>query len=345
MPWHRWAPTGRSRTSRPRPGWWCSSSRSTAPFPTAATRSTTTRGSRSGIAAGIFITAIHHMGLATLTHTPSPMGFLTTILERPRSERPFVLFPVGYPADDATVPDLRRKSLAEVAVFDPPWPTPRGRVASPRSPVNGAEVHPGPRFMPRVPPSAAGRVMAAESPDRSRGASCRGRHRQPAVAHPSRVATGPWLWPIHGSRRLIGQRQSDVSLQRMGMRTQDGWLMPIVTENGSGRGECFARQCGGGKRVGAECGACGASASGTARGAAAERECGVRRSAIGDWLFRGRPKQADPRPTRRWRSLPRAHDRAPRCAGRPRRRLPRAPCAGGPSPSRRWPPRRCRPAR
>ena len=73
-----------------------------------------------GIAAGVFITAVHHMGLATLTHTPSPMGFLTTILERPRSERPFVLFPVGYPAADATVPDLRRKSLAEVAVFDPP---------------------------------------------------------------------------------------------------------------------------------------------------------------------------------------------------------------------------------
>ena len=72
-----------------------------------------------GIAAGMFITAIHHMGLATLTHTPSPMGFLTTILERPRSERPFVLFPVGYPAADATVPDLVRKPLSEVAVFDP----------------------------------------------------------------------------------------------------------------------------------------------------------------------------------------------------------------------------------
>lgn len=72
-----------------------------------------------GIAAGLFVTALHHMGLATLTHTPSPMGFLTTMLERPRNERPFVLFPVGYPADDATVPDLKRKSLAEVAVFDP----------------------------------------------------------------------------------------------------------------------------------------------------------------------------------------------------------------------------------
>ena len=72
-----------------------------------------------GIAAGFFIAAIHHMGLATLTHTPSPMGFLTQILGRPRNERPFVLFPVGYPADEATVPDMRRKSLAEIAVFDP----------------------------------------------------------------------------------------------------------------------------------------------------------------------------------------------------------------------------------
>ena len=71
-----------------------------------------------GIAAGLFITAIHHMGLATLTHTPSPMGFLRDILERPKSERPFVLFPIGYPADDATVPDLRRKTLDEVAIFD-----------------------------------------------------------------------------------------------------------------------------------------------------------------------------------------------------------------------------------
>jgi iodotyrosine deiodinase len=72
-----------------------------------------------GIAAGFFIAAIHNMGLATLTHTPSPMGFVTQILGRPRTERPFVLFPIGYPADDATVPDLARKDLDEVAVFDP----------------------------------------------------------------------------------------------------------------------------------------------------------------------------------------------------------------------------------
>ena len=77
-----------------------------------------------GMAAGVFVTAIQHMGLATLTHTPSPMGFLTQILERPRSERPVVLFPVGYPADDATVPDLQRKPLEEIAVFDPPLADP-----------------------------------------------------------------------------------------------------------------------------------------------------------------------------------------------------------------------------
>jgi iodotyrosine deiodinase len=72
-----------------------------------------------GIAAGLFITALHHMGLATLTHTPSPMGFLRDILGRPRNERPFILFPVGYPATDAEVPDIERKPLDQVAVFDP----------------------------------------------------------------------------------------------------------------------------------------------------------------------------------------------------------------------------------
>lgn len=70
-----------------------------------------------GIACGLFLAAVHQMGLATLTHTPSPMGFLGTILERPKNERPFALLPVGYPADDCVVPDLRRKSLAEVAAF------------------------------------------------------------------------------------------------------------------------------------------------------------------------------------------------------------------------------------
>ncbi len=67
-----------------------------------------------GIAAGMFIAALHHMGLATLTHTPSPMAFLSNVLGRPTNERPFVLFPVGYPVEGCLVPDLRRKPLAEV---------------------------------------------------------------------------------------------------------------------------------------------------------------------------------------------------------------------------------------
>ena len=70
-----------------------------------------------GIAAGLFIAALHHVGLATLTHTPSPMRFLTEILGRPANEAPFILFPVGYPAADAEVPDLDRKGLGDVAVW------------------------------------------------------------------------------------------------------------------------------------------------------------------------------------------------------------------------------------
>ena len=70
-----------------------------------------------GLATGILITALHHAGLATLTHTPSPMKFLNEILGRPKSERPFLLLVVGYPADDATVPDLQRKTLDEYASF------------------------------------------------------------------------------------------------------------------------------------------------------------------------------------------------------------------------------------
>jgi iodotyrosine deiodinase len=72
-----------------------------------------------GIACGLFITALHHMGLATLTHTPSPMRFLSDILGRPANEKPYILFPVGYPAADAQVPNLRRKRLAEVALWNP----------------------------------------------------------------------------------------------------------------------------------------------------------------------------------------------------------------------------------
>ena len=66
---------------------------------------------------GLFIAALHHMGLATLTHTPSPMAFLSRLLGRPANEKPFILFPVGYPAPDAEVPDLRRKGLEEVSVW------------------------------------------------------------------------------------------------------------------------------------------------------------------------------------------------------------------------------------
>jgi iodotyrosine deiodinase len=70
-----------------------------------------------GIAAGLLITAIHQAGLVTLTHTPSPMNFLKNILKRPDNERPFLLLPVGYPANETFVPDIERKKLEEVAVF------------------------------------------------------------------------------------------------------------------------------------------------------------------------------------------------------------------------------------
>lgn len=67
-----------------------------------------------GIATGILISALHQAGLACLTHTPSPMGFLQTALGRPVNERPFLLLVVGYPADGAEVPDLARKPFEQV---------------------------------------------------------------------------------------------------------------------------------------------------------------------------------------------------------------------------------------
>jgi iodotyrosine deiodinase len=70
-----------------------------------------------GIATGILITALHEAGLATLTHTPSPMKFLNEILGRPKSERPFLLLVVGYPAADAAVPDIERKPLEDFTSF------------------------------------------------------------------------------------------------------------------------------------------------------------------------------------------------------------------------------------
>lgn len=69
-----------------------------------------------GIAVGLLLASLHLAGLATLTHTPSPMRFLNSILDRPRNERPFCVIPVGYPADDATVPDIARKPLDEVLI-------------------------------------------------------------------------------------------------------------------------------------------------------------------------------------------------------------------------------------
>ena len=70
-----------------------------------------------GIAAGLFIHAIHNMGLVTLTHTPSPMGFLRDILERPEHEHAMLVLPVGYPSEKAMVPDIDRKRLDEISVF------------------------------------------------------------------------------------------------------------------------------------------------------------------------------------------------------------------------------------
>jgi len=70
-----------------------------------------------GIATGILITAIHHAGLASLTHTPSPMGFLNAILGRPAHERPFLVLVVGYPAEGAMVPGISKRPLEEIATF------------------------------------------------------------------------------------------------------------------------------------------------------------------------------------------------------------------------------------
>jgi iodotyrosine deiodinase len=70
-----------------------------------------------GIACGFLIAAIHYVGLVCLTHTPSPMNFLQDILQRPENEKPFLLIPVGYPADEVSVPAINRKHLDDVAVF------------------------------------------------------------------------------------------------------------------------------------------------------------------------------------------------------------------------------------
>jgi len=67
-----------------------------------------------GIACGMLLAALHNAGLATLTHTPNPMGFLSEILKRPKNEKPYLLVPVGYPADGAKVPNIAKKPLNEI---------------------------------------------------------------------------------------------------------------------------------------------------------------------------------------------------------------------------------------
>jgi len=70
-----------------------------------------------GIATGMLITALHYSGLATLTHTPNPMGFLNKILNRPANERPYLILVTGYPAEDALVPNIKKRKLAEIVTF------------------------------------------------------------------------------------------------------------------------------------------------------------------------------------------------------------------------------------
>ena len=84
--------------------------------PDGSTRKTYYVKESTGIAAGLFLAAVHEMGLATLPHTPSPMAFLRTVLDRPENERPFVMFPVGHTLRGVLEQDLARKALAEVLV-------------------------------------------------------------------------------------------------------------------------------------------------------------------------------------------------------------------------------------
>lgn len=78
-----------------------------------------------GIASGLFIAAVHHMGLCTLTHTPSPMNFLSKLLNRPDNEKPYLLMPVGYPAEGAQVPAIRRKPIEAIVQWNLDPGTPR----------------------------------------------------------------------------------------------------------------------------------------------------------------------------------------------------------------------------
>ncbi len=85
-----------------------------------------------GLATGFLIAALHHAGLATLTHTPSPMAFLNSLLGRPSHEKPFLLLVVGHPAEGATVPDIQRKQLVEISSFLPAAQLDRAVAARPR---------------------------------------------------------------------------------------------------------------------------------------------------------------------------------------------------------------------
>lgn len=111
-----WRPTRTRSSWRALPGWWWRSPQKSTPRPDGSLRKNYYVNESVGIACGLFITALHEMGLATLTHTPNPMIFLTELFGRPATERPYILFPVGYPADDCEVPDLSRKSLSEALV-------------------------------------------------------------------------------------------------------------------------------------------------------------------------------------------------------------------------------------
>ena len=88
-----------------------------------------------GIATGFLIAALHHAGLATLTHTPSPMGFLARMLGRPAQERPFLLLVAGYPADETRVPDITRKPLAAISSWGP-YPDAAAALAGAPAPSN-----------------------------------------------------------------------------------------------------------------------------------------------------------------------------------------------------------------
>lgn len=87
-------------------------------FDTAGNRTNTYYATEScGLACGFLLAAIHHAGLVALTHTPSPMNFLSKILNRPANEKPYLLIPVGYAADDCLVPDIKRKPLTDVSCW------------------------------------------------------------------------------------------------------------------------------------------------------------------------------------------------------------------------------------